>query len=66
MVGMDIHFIHERGSGSNPLPLLIPHGWRSTFYKILDLIPYLTHPEKIGDDPEDSFDVIISSIPVAG
>ena len=25
--GIDIHFIHERGSGPAPLPLLISHGW---------------------------------------
>ena len=22
-----IHFIHEKGSGSNPMPLLLMHGW---------------------------------------
>ncbi|MDR0271478.1 epoxide hydrolase N-terminal domain-containing protein [Paenibacillus sp.] len=56
--GLDIHFIHARGNGANPLPILIPHGWPSTFYEILDLIPYLTHPERFGGDPEDSFDVL--------
>ena len=24
--GIDIHFIHEKGSGSNPKPLLLNHG----------------------------------------
>jgi len=24
--GMGIHFIHERGTGPNPLPLIITHG----------------------------------------
>ena len=24
---IDIHFIHEKGSGDNPLPLLLMHGW---------------------------------------
>lgn len=24
---IEIHFIHEKGSGSNPLPLLLMHGW---------------------------------------
>ena len=28
--GMTIHFIHERGHGPNPTPLLIPHGWPSS------------------------------------
>jgi pimeloyl-ACP methyl ester carboxylesterase len=64
--GVDVHFIHERGNGSNPLPIIIPHGWPSSFYEMLDLIPYLTTPEKHGGNPEDSFDVIIPSIPGHG
>lgn len=64
--GMEIHFIYERGSGSKACPLLIPHGWPSSFYEMLDLIPYLTHPERFGGDPEDSFDVILPSLPGHG
>ncbi|WP_106766525.1 epoxide hydrolase family protein [Paenibacillus faecalis] len=64
--GHDIHFIYERENGRNAQPILIPHGWPSTFYEMLDLIPYLTHPEQFGGDPEDSFDVIIPSIPGHG
>ena len=25
--GVDLHFVHERGSGPCPMPLLITHGW---------------------------------------
>ena len=25
--GLDLHFIHEKGSGPNPKPLIISHGW---------------------------------------
>ncbi|MFF2482355.1 epoxide hydrolase family protein [Paenibacillus sp. NPDC058071] len=64
--GMDIHFVHERGEGENPLPLLIPHGWPGSFYEMLDLIPYLTHPSRFGGDPSDAFDVVIPSIPGHG
>ena len=24
--GIDIHFMHEKGSGSNPMPLILSHG----------------------------------------
>lgn len=61
--GLDVHFIHERGSGSNSIPILIPHGWPGSFYEMLEIIPYLTTPEKFGGDRDDSFDVIIPSIP---
>lgn len=64
--GLDVHYVHARGNGANPLPILIPHGWPSTFYEMLDLIPYLTHPEEFGGNPEDSFDVVIPSIPGHG
>src|SRR5690242_21846760 len=29
--GFGIHFIHERGQGPNPIPILILHGWPSSF-----------------------------------
>ena len=29
--GYDIHFIHVRGSGTNPLPLILTHGWPVSF-----------------------------------
>ena len=42
--GMGIHFIHERGKGPNPMPLIITHGWPSTFFEISKVIPLLTDP----------------------
>src|SRR5512146_2759640 len=32
--GLSIHFIHERGHGPKPLPLILTHGWPSTFYEM--------------------------------
>ena len=29
--GLDIHFIHEKGRGPNPIPLVITHGWPRSF-----------------------------------
>jgi microsomal epoxide hydrolase len=61
-----IHFIHERGKGSNPMPIIITHGWPSSFYQMLKIIPLLTDPESHGGDPTDSFDVIVPSMPGYG
>src|SRR4051812_38097795 len=33
--GFKIHFIHERGTGTNPIPVLLMHGWPSTFYQMI-------------------------------
>ena len=38
---MDLHFIHERGEGPNPKPLLLTHGWPGSFYEYHKLIPRL-------------------------
>jgi len=27
LAGIDLHFIHEPGRGSKPMPLLLMHGW---------------------------------------
>jgi pimeloyl-ACP methyl ester carboxylesterase len=64
--GCGIHFIHERGKGPNPLPLLLLHGWPSSFVQMLKIIPLLTDPASHGGDPADSFDVIAPSLPGYG
>ncbi|GHO66904.1 multidrug MFS transporter [Ktedonobacter sp. SOSP1-52] len=64
--GFGIHFIHERGRGPNPLPLLLTHGWPGSFFEMLKLIPLLTDPEGHGGDPADAFDVIVPSLPGFG
>jgi pimeloyl-ACP methyl ester carboxylesterase len=63
---LNIHFIHERGKGPKPMPILITHGWPSTFAEMIKLIPLLTDPEKHGGNREDSFDVIVPSVPGYG
>jgi pimeloyl-ACP methyl ester carboxylesterase len=61
-----IHLIHEHGRGPNPLPLLITHGWPSSFVEMLKLIPLLTDPANHGGDASDAFDVIVPSVPGFG
>lgn len=61
--GLNIHFVHEKGRGPNPTPLLISHGWPSSFFEMHKIIPLLTDPASHGGDPNDSFDVIIPSLP---
>ncbi len=64
--GFGVHFIHERGKGSNPLPIVITHGWPDSFYRMHKIIPLLTDPARHGGDPSDSFDVIAPSLPGYG
>ena len=63
---IDIHFVHEKGSGSKPMPLLISHGWPGTIVEFLHIIEKLAHPERFGGKEEDAFDVIAPSLPGFG
>ena len=63
---INLHFIKENGSGKNPTPLLILHGWPGSIVEFLDIIKKLAHPEKYGARKEDAFDVIVPSLPGFG
>jgi len=64
--GLGIHFVHQRGKGPHPLPLLLTHGWPDSFDRFYKLIPLLTDPASHGGDPADAFDVIVPSLPGFG
>ncbi len=64
--GQGIHFIHERGKGPKPFPLIVSHGWPGSFYEFMELIGPLTDPAAYGGDPADAFDVIVPSLPGYG
>ena len=64
--GMGIHFYHVKGNGPNPIPIIITHGWPSSIFEILKLIPLLSDPGAHGGDAADAFDVIVPSMPGYG
>jgi pimeloyl-ACP methyl ester carboxylesterase len=61
--GLDIHAVHARGHGPDPLPVIITHGWPSSFAEILPVVELLTRPADFGGDDTDAFDVVIPSLP---
>lgn len=64
--GVGLHFVHVRGQGANRVPLLLLHGWPSSFVQMLPIIPLLTDPASHGGDPGDAFDVVAASLPGYG
>src|SRR6266536_743608 len=58
--GVPIHFVHERARSGDGIPLILTHGWPSTFLELLPLVPYLTDPESHGIDGP-AFDMVIQS-----
>lgn len=63
--GVNIHFIHAKAKQGQGIPLILTHGWPSTFLEMLSLVPLLTDPaaHKI-DGP--AFDLVIPSLPGYG
>jgi pimeloyl-ACP methyl ester carboxylesterase len=52
--GHVVHFLHVRGCGQEPFPLLLTHGWPSTCWEFLPLVEHLS---TVG------FDLVIPSLP---
>ncbi len=63
--GVHIHFVHERARCGQGIPLILTHGWPSTFAELLPLVPLLTDPDAHGIDGP-AFDVVIPSLPGYG
>ena len=59
----EIHFVHQRGIGPNPMPLVLTHGWPGSFIEMQRIIELLTDPASHGGDPADAFDVVVPSLP---
>lgn len=57
--GLRLHAIHGRAERGGGLPLLLLHGWPSSFVQMLPIIPLLT----AGEEP---FDVVALSLPGYG
>jgi hypothetical protein len=66
VAGLKVHYVHEHGHGPAPMPLILTHGWPSSFVEYLDLIPLLTDPASHGGDVADAFDVVVPSLRATG
>jgi pimeloyl-ACP methyl ester carboxylesterase len=64
--GLDIHFIHVRSKHENALPLIVTHGWPGSIIEQMKIIGPLTDPTAHGGNAEDTFDIVIPSIPGYG
>lgn len=55
--GQLIHFVHVRGKGTDNFPIILTHGWPSTFVEHSRIVPLLA---------ERGFDVVVPSLPGYG
>ncbi len=63
--GYRIHYIHQKARHGHGLPLMLIHGWPSSFTEYLEAIPLLTDPAAHGIDGP-AFDVVVPSLPGYG
>jgi pimeloyl-ACP methyl ester carboxylesterase len=61
-----IHFVHQKGVGPDPTPLLLTHGWPWSVWDFQKVIGPLTDPAAHGGNPADAFDVVAPSLPGYG
>ena len=54
--GFKIHFQHIKGTGQRNIPLILTHGWPSSFLEMKKLIPLLTQSSPL------AFDLVIPSM----
>jgi microsomal epoxide hydrolase len=64
--GANVHFVHVTSPEPDATPLLITHGWPSSFVEFLEVIGPLSDPRAHGGDPADAFHVVIPTIPGYG
>jgi pimeloyl-ACP methyl ester carboxylesterase len=64
--GVDIHFIHVRSPHEDAVPLIMTHGWPGSVVELLETVGPLTDPTAHGGDAEDSFHLVLPSLPGYG
>jgi pimeloyl-ACP methyl ester carboxylesterase len=64
--GLGIHFIHVKSRHADALPLIITHGWPGSVIELLGVVGPLTDPTAHGGRAEDTFDLVLPSLPGFG
>ena len=64
--GQTIHFVHVRSAVPDATPLLLAHGYPSSFVEFTRMIGPLVDPVAHGGRAEDAFHVVVPSLPGFG
>jgi microsomal epoxide hydrolase len=64
--GLKLHFATVPSGRPDAIPLLLLHGWPSSFVEMHRLAPLLAHPGEFGAPPEQAFDLVVASLPGHG
>jgi len=64
--GVAVHVVHAAATGTGSIPVLLTHGWPSSFLEYWKLLPLLTDPSANGGMAGDAFTVVAPSLPGFG
>lgn len=66
VAGTAVHVVRYEGEHRDALPIVLTHGWPSSFLEFRALAVRLATPSLHGGDPRDAFTVIVPSLPGFG
>jgi pimeloyl-ACP methyl ester carboxylesterase len=61
--GTPVHYLRFEGEHPDALPIVLTHGWPSSFLELTGLADRLASPSKYGGAAADAFTVIVPSLP---
>src|SRR4051794_32202650 len=61
--GTPVHYLRFDGEHPHALPIVLTHGWPSSFLELTALADRLANPSRYGGAAEDAFTVIVPSLP---
>ena len=64
--GLDLHFVHQRATTADAVPLVLLHGYPDSFVTFTRVIDALADPASHGGQPEEAFHVVVPSLPGYG
>jgi pimeloyl-ACP methyl ester carboxylesterase len=64
--GAELHFVHVRGERKSARPLLLLHGWPGSVFEFWPVLERLAFPSRLGAPEDESFDLVIPSLPGYG
>ncbi|KAJ7239609.1 Alpha/Beta hydrolase protein [Mycena haematopus] len=60
--GQSVHFVHEKSTESDAIPVILLHGWPGSFHEFLPVIEPLTQSSTIAGK-KVSYNVVVPSLP---
>jgi pimeloyl-ACP methyl ester carboxylesterase len=63
VAGTPVHHLRFDGEHPDALPIVLTHGWPSSFLELVELARRLSTPSRHGGRAEDSFTVVVPSLP---